>query len=370
MDRMKLGRRFIGIEREIEYGQLALDRWAKAQLQTPLLHVLGEEALISCPMIEFPKSFLYLINTYEHGKMNIKGILKALFAVTVWGASFVATKVSLQYAAPTTVVWLRFTMGVCILGFALALSKQFALPKGKDWGYFAILGFLGITFHQWLQSTGLLTAQATTTAWIVATTPVFMALLGLMILRERLALYQVAGILLAAFGVLLVVTNGDLGVLTVGKFGTPGDFLVLISALNWAVFSTLSRPGLQKHPATRMMFFVMSFGWLFSSILFFSTSGLGQIPLIPWDGWIAILFLGVFCSGIAYIFWYDALKILPVAQTGAFLYLEPFITVLVASMVIREAILLASIIGGIIILIGVWLVNRPKQSMQAAEETV
>ena len=301
--------------------------------------------------------------------MNIKAILKALFAVTVWGASFVATKVSLQYAPPTTIVWLRFSMGVVILGIAVALKKQFALPQKKDWGYFALLGFLGITFHQWLQSTGLLTAQATTTAWIVATTPVFMALLGLIILRENLALYQVAGILLATFGVLLVVTKGNLGALTAGKFGTTGDFLVLISALNWAVFSTLSRSGLQKHPATRMMFFVMSFGWIFTSILFFSTSGLGQIPSIPWDGWIAILFLGVLCSGIAYIFWYDALKDLPVAQTGAFLYLEPFVTLIVASILIREAILFASVIGGITILIGVWLVNRPSQVVRAIGET-
>ena len=298
--------------------------------------------------------------------MNIKAILKALFAVTVWGASFVATKVSLQYAAPTTIVWLRFSMGVVILGMAVALKKQFALPKGKDWGYFALLGFLGITFHQWLQSTGLQSAQATTRAWIVATTPVFMALLGLFILRENLALYQVAGIFLATFGVLLVVTKGDLGALTAGKFGTTGDFLVLISALKWAVFSTLSRSGLQKHPATHMMFFVMSFGWLFTSILFFTSSGLRQIPTIPWDGWIAILFLGILCSGIAYIFWYDALKDLPVAQTGAFLYLEPFVTLIVASIVIGEAILFVSIIGGITILIGVWLVNRPGQAMRKA----
>jgi drug/metabolite transporter (DMT)-like permease len=242
------------------------------------------------------------------------------------------------------------------------------LPRGKDWGYFALLGFLGITFHQWLQSTGLLTAQATTTAWIVATTPVFMALLGLVILSENLAFHQVAGIFLATIGVLLVVTKGNLEVVFAGKFGTPGDFLILISALNWAVFSTLSRSGLQKHPATRMMFFVMSFGWLFTSVLFFSTSGLRQISGIPWDGWIAILFLGILCSGVAYIFWYDALKDLPVVQTGAFLYLEPIVTVVVASIVLRESLLLATAIGGVIILVGIWLVNRPGRSIPAMEK--
>lgn len=300
--------------------------------------------------------------------MNLKAILKALFAVIVWGASFVATKVALQYVAPTTIVWLRFSMGVVILGLAVALKKQFALPKGRDWGYFSLLGFLGITFHQWLQSTGLVTAQATTTAWIVATTPVFMALLGLFILRERLALYQIVGILLASTGVLLIVTKGDLSVLKAGKFGTQGDFLILISAMNWAVFSTLSRSGLQKHPATRMMFFVMSFGWLFTTLLFFSSSRLGEIVSITWDGWAAIIFLGVFCSGVAYIFWYDALKELPVAQTGAFLYLEPIVTVIVASIVLGEALVLVSAIGGITILFGVWLVNRPSRLVRAGEE--
>src|SRR5688572_29767280 len=297
-------------------------------------------------------------------------VLKALFAVTAWGASFVATKVALQYVAPTALVWIRFAMGVAILGFAVGLNKQFSLPEGKDWWYFALLGFLGITFHQWLQSTALITAQATTTAWIITSTPIFIAVLGLLVLKERLTWYQVAGIILATFGVLLVVTKGNLSTLTAGRFGTPGDFLVMISAVNWAVFSTLSRPGLKKYPATLMMFYVMSFGWIFISVLFFTTPGIRQITAIPWDGWEAILFLGILCSGAAYIFWYDALKLLPVAQTGAFLYLEPIVTVIVAALVIREPILFATLIGGITILIGVWLVNRTSQSVQVVEETV
>ena len=157
--------------------------------------------------------------------MNIKAILKALFAVTVWGASFVATKIALQYVAPTTLVWMRFAMGVAILGLAVGLSKQFSLPKGKDWGYFALLGFLGITFHQWLQSTALVTAQASTTSWIVASSPMFMAILGVIFLKEYLVWHQIAGIILAAFGVLVVVSKGDLSTVSTGNFGSPGDLL-------------------------------------------------------------------------------------------------------------------------------------------------
>ena len=287
-----------------------------------------------------------------------KALLAAFFAVVVWGASFVATKLALRYTNPAAVVWLRFTMGVVILGLAVMKGRLFELPDKKDWLYFALLGFLGITFHQWLQSTGLLTSQATTTAWIVASTPIFMALLGWLVLAEKPLWLQLLGILLSTCGVLLVVSHGHLADLASGRFGTPGDFLILISSLNWAVFSILSRRGLKKYPATLMMFYVMVFGWLFSSIWFLVNGGQVHMSAIPWDGWAGIAFLGIFCSGFAYIFWYGALKALPVAQTGAFLYLEPLVTVLVAAVILKEQVTLAAFLGGVLILVGVWLVNR------------
>jgi drug/metabolite transporter (DMT)-like permease len=291
-------------------------------------------------------------------KPHLIPILEALFAVIVWGASFVATKVALRDVTPVTLIWLRFGMGVAILGAAVLVRRQFAFPAKKDWFYLALLGFLGITFHQWLQSTGLVTAQATTTAWIVATIPIFMALLGWLVLREKLAWTQILGIFLAALGVLLVVTEGDLSALSRGKFGTMGDFLILLSSPNWAIFSILSRRGLRQYPATRMMFYVISLGWLFTSIQLFTGPGLSEIPNLTWEGWLGIGFLGIFCSGLAYIAWYDALQALPVAQTGAFIYIEPLVTVVVAALVLSEPLLWASLLGGGIILLGVWLVNR------------
>jgi drug/metabolite transporter (DMT)-like permease len=291
-------------------------------------------------------------------KSKMIPILEALFAVIVWGASFIATKVALRDVSPITVVWLRFAMGVVILGIAVTARKQFALPKREEWLYFALLGFLGITFHQWLQSTALTTSRASTTAWIVATTPVFMALLGWLILKEKLTWLQTAGILLAALGVILVVSNGELASLELGKFGEPGDILVLISALNWAVFSALSRRGLASHPATRMMFYVMTLGWLFTGILFFAGPGLPEIPQLTLNGWLGVSFLGVFCSGLAYIAWYDALQALPTGQLGAFLYLEPPVAMIVAALILAEPVTWAGLLGGGIILFGVWLVNK------------
>src|SRR5258706_12679122 len=96
-------------------------------------------------------------------------------------------------------------MGILVLGVPVALRRQFAWLNRNEWGYFALLGFLGITFHQWLQSNGLKTSEASTTAWIVATTPVFMALLGWLILKEKLSGIKILGIGLAFIGVFLYI---------------------------------------------------------------------------------------------------------------------------------------------------------------------
>ncbi|HXD08489.1 MAG TPA: DMT family transporter, partial [Anaerolineales bacterium] len=236
-------------------------------------------------------------------KSRLVPYLEAGFAAVVWGASFIATKIALAEISPITIVWLRFLMGVVILGIAVISRKQFALPKKNEWGYFALLGFLGITFHQWLQSNGLQTSEASTTAWIVATTPVFMALLGWLILKERLNSLKIFGILLAFCGVLLVVSDGDISSISIGKFGAPGDVLILISAINWAVFSALTRRGLKTYSASLMIFYVMLSGWIFTSVLFISSGNYVEISALSINGWMGVTFLGVLCSGFAYIAW-------------------------------------------------------------------
>ncbi len=172
---------------------------------------------------------------------RLTSILETLFAVIVWGCTFVATKVALLDIKPVTVVMLRFAMGVAILAVGVQLRKQWKPVTRRDILSLAGLGCLGVTFHQWLQSTGLMTSAASTTAWILTTSPIFIAILGWFVLREKVTWLQVGGILLATLGVLLVVTRGELDLENLGRIGTFGDLLILISAVNWAVFSVLSR---------------------------------------------------------------------------------------------------------------------------------
>jgi drug/metabolite transporter (DMT)-like permease len=298
-------------------------------------------------------------NRDSMSRKQLTAYIEVTFAVVVWGASFIATKLALRDLEPITVVWMRFTIGVAILGVAAKVRHQVSLPRRQDWLYFTLLGFLGITFHQWLQSTGLQTVQASTTAWVVATTPIFIAILSWIFLREKADWLQITGIILGALGVLMVVSNGDVRGLFDGQFGTAGGLLILISAVNWAVFSILSSRGLKIYQPTQMMFYIMAIGWLFTSILFITGGGIADLRHLTWTSFWGICFLGVFCSGLAYIAWYDGLHALPATQIGAFLNIEPLVAVIVAWPILGESILFITLAGGAIILLGVRLVQKP-----------
>ncbi len=287
---------------------------------------------------------------------------KILFTVLVWGASFIATKVALRFLSPVLLVWMRFGFGVPILASAVLLRKQWITPKPKDIGLFFILGFLGITLNQMLQATGLQTSKASTTAWMVAAIPVYIAILGWVFLKENLRWLQWLGVFLAAFGVLVIVVGGDLGQLVEALRNTaPGDGYILASTIVWSVFSILSRHGLKRYPASLLMLFVMSAGWLLTSVWLIIDYPTDYSRLIPPDAWLAVVFLGVVCSGMAYLFFYDALKYFKAAVVGTFLNLEPIVTMALAAIFIDEPVTIVSVLGGLLILGGVWLVNRKQE---------
>ena len=107
-----------------------------------------------------------------------------------------------------------------------------------------------------------------------------------------------------------------------------------------------------------MIFYVMAFGWVFTSVVFTAGGSYAELPAVSFAGWLGVTFLGIFCSGLAYIAWYDALQALSTAETGVFLYIEPLVAMVVAFFLLGEPITPASLIGGAVILFGVWLVNK------------
>jgi drug/metabolite transporter (DMT)-like permease len=102
----------------------------------------------------------------------------------------------------------------------------------------------------------------------------------------------------------------------------------------------------------------MTLGWLFTSAAFVAGGNYTEILQLDFRGWMAMLYLGVLTTGLAYIAWFDALSQLPAAQTGAFLFIEPLTSMVVAANILDEKITLISVLGGVVILFGIWLVNR------------
>jgi drug/metabolite transporter (DMT)-like permease len=290
--------------------------------------------------------------------------------IVFWGASFVATKVALRELTPATITFVRFGIGMLVLLVVVMKRRDFRSASLRQLPYFALLGFLGTTFHQWLQATGLQTATATVTSWIVATIPVFVALLGWALLGEQLSRRRISGIVLAIAGVVIVVSGGRPLALIAGRVGTMGDILVAISALNWAVFTVLSKSFLGSHrpdkPGERgelgrsvgSMLYIMGFGWVYSMVWLAFDGGWGSLADLSWPGWWALFFLGVACSGLAYLFWYAALNVVDATQAGVFLYFQPLVTVALAGPMLGEAHTSATLLGGLAILLGVWLVNK------------
>lgn len=295
-----------------------------------------------------------------HQLKHSRSYIEAALATIIWGASFVATKIALRELSPVAIVWVRFLIGFIVLGGFTFARKEFSLPARKELPMFALLALLGLAMNQWLQSTGLKTAQASTTGWIISTSSITIALLSWIFLKERLSPIGMVGFIAASVGVLLVVSNGDLGGAFSGLFSHSGNLLVLVSSFSWASFSVISRGAMNGQAPTRMMFYIMFFGVLYFSVSFFSFDGLSSFSGLSLQTVWAILFLGVICSGLAYVFYFDALDQLPASKVGVFLYFEPVVSMTLGALLLSEPLLWTSLLGGVLIICGVWVVNRSK----------
>ncbi len=283
--------------------------------------------------------------------------LKASLAILFWGASFIATKIALRDAHPATIILLRFALGAAVLWLAIWRWRMFQRIGKRDWLYLAILGFIAVPLHQAIQAVGLLYTTASSMGWIIALIPIFTAILAWIFLGEPMTALKVIGSVIAFCGAVFVVTRGALSLETFRLPSTFGDALAVASALNWAIFQVASKPILRRLEPTLAMAYLMFIGGIVI-VPFASLQTLSDLPRLTLDGWLAILFLGIFCSGVGYLVWYDALSKVDASQLSSLSYIQPMITVIVAALLLGETITPAILLGGAVILFGVYLVNR------------
>ncbi|HEX2960301.1 MAG TPA: DMT family transporter [Ignavibacteriales bacterium] len=291
-------------------------------------------------------------------KVKVSRFWKPLFAVLVWGASFVATKIALAEANPAEIVFTRLILGIALLA-AVVLFKdgRFTVPMRVLRSI--ILLALIASFHLWIQVTGLKFTSAANTGWIIGLSPVFMAIIGVMFFHESMNLIRIGGIMLSMFGLVLLISKGDFT--NIGLISNRGDFLVLASSFTWSIYSALNKKISLHFSPLLTIFYLFSFMALILFPFTISPRYIGLLFHMSFNAWLAIIFLGVFCSGIAYVFWAQALKEMEATTVGVFLYIEPFVTVFSAWMVLQEHITILTILSGLIITLGVFFVNwRPK----------
>lgn len=276
----------------------------------------------------------------------------------LWGVSFVATKAALRELSPVTLVFARFALGTALLVGLLLLRGVSPLPPRDALPSLLLMGFVGIFVHQLLQSIGLSLTTAVQAGWLIGLIPLWSALLAVLLGKERLGGWKVAGLVGGFAGALLVVSRGALGPDLLRLPSTRGDLLILLSTVNWAVYSVLGHRTLRRLGATRATAGAMALGWLMLAPLFLLARGWRELPGLSAAGWGAVLFLGLGCSGLGYLLWYGALERLEVSRVAAFLYLEPFVTFAAAVLLLAEPVSGTAVAGGLLVLASVLLVQR------------
>lgn len=282
-------------------------------------------------------------------------VWKPLLAVLFWGLSFIATKYALNEVKPLVIVFIRQLLGISYLGIVAVKRKRSFAINFKDQSAVFVLALIA-SFHLWIQVTGLQYTSASNTGWIIGITPVFMAILGFLIFKEKIAAVQLGGIVLAFAGLLLLVSKGDLG--AINFISNKGDFLVLASSFTWSIYSIVSKKATVNYPPVMTIFYLFLTMSIILAPFTINRENILAVYSLSAEGWLAIIFLGIFCSGISYVLWAEAMKEMPASKVGAFLYIEPFVTVFAAWTLLSEQITVLTMISGVIIIGGVILVNR------------
>ncbi len=287
--------------------------------------------------------------------------------MVLWGISFVATKAALREISPISLIFTRFCLGAAVLILILAVRREPLLPPRDAWPMLVLMGFVGIFLHQMIQVHGLVLTTAVRTGWLIGVTPIWSAVLAALFLGETFGPRKILGLCVGAVGALLVVTRGEFSSDILALPATRGDLLVLATTVNWAIYTILGRDTLKRVGSTRTITAAMLAGCAMLFPFFVASAGWREYQQLSSTTLIAIVFLGVGCSGLGYLFWYAALERIDASQVAAFLYIEPLVTVVAAVALLGESVAVSTLVGGILVLAGVLIVQSTGKVRQETE---
>jgi drug/metabolite transporter (DMT)-like permease len=283
--------------------------------------------------------------------------LAALGAVVVWGGSFAATKRGLAELSPATLLFARTIVAAIFVGGALAARGRLRPLPLQEWPTLVALSVAGLVATQLLQAWALTRSTSANTAWLVGLSPIVTAIGGAVLLGEGLA-GKIAGLALAFAGAMLVVTGGASPAAVLALPSTHGDLLTLLSTVTWAAYTILGRRFLIRHDAMVVTAHVLAIASLAYVPAMLTGHAWQELAALSSHGWLAIAYLGLGCSGVAFALYVVALERLEASQAAAFIYIEPLVAQLVSLVVLGEPLTPAVLLGGAAILAGVYLVSR------------
>ncbi|MBK8464385.1 MAG: DMT family transporter [Chloracidobacterium sp.] len=280
----------------------------------------------------------------------------ALLAAQVFFGSLpVIAKVALKSVPPVALVGFRVVITAGVLAAFQAYRGRFWLVNKSDYWRFAVLSLFGVTFNQILFITGLSLTKASNTSLLAVTIPVFALTVGAMIGAERLTIIKIAGIVLAAFGVLLIIDPRNA---SFTSSTTLGDLLVVLNSLSYGIYVAISKPVITRNGVFRSIMWV----FIFASILcipmgVWSLRTIDVTQISPFV-WLVILYIAIGATAAPYLLNAYALARVQASTVAVFVYLQPVIGFLLAVVFLGEQIGTLFIMAALLIFLGVFLVSK------------
>jgi len=282
--------------------------------------------------------------------------LVVLAAVLMWGANFSFTKYALASIDALSFSLLRHLCASVVLLALAAMTTGLRVAR-RDLLSLAGLGVLGVTLYQSMWTFGLAHTTAAKSSILVATTPIFGALMAPLFGQRAPRVMAWAGIIGAFSGVYLIVNDGFAPRRLDGG-GVLGDAVTLAGAVVWAVYNTWSGPLLLRVGAVK----ALTWSTLFGTLAFLPVAGWGALRA-PWSAqdshfWLAFGFSFLLSPVVGALLWYRGMQLLGVGRTLVYAYLIPVVAIGTASLLLGERLSLPQAVGVVVVLIGVAVARR------------
>jgi len=274
-------------------------------------------------------------------------------AVSIWSTSFVATKVAFAEIPPLTVGALRFLLAACLLVAVAAASGVLRGPGAADAGRLALGGLLGVTLFFSLENYGLMLANASDAALLVASYPAITLLLEAAIFRSRVPALRLSGAILAMTGVYLVVSAGAAAGGGPGSERLLGDLILVAAGVVWAFYNFVTRSVVNRYPMLTVLSYQTAVGAAAFVPLALLEAGQWRMPSA--GSLLIVAYLGVFCSLLAFFLYARGLKGLDAGSAVGLLNLVPVFGVALAVIVLGEPLGPWQVLGGLVVIVGVML---------------